>query len=103
MSRQIIVLDEAEDELVAAERWYENRRPGLGREFRLAIDEAMERLNAAPLAASPLLSIPIALGAARQIIVKRFPYSVIFIEHESDLWIVAFATRADGLVIGAIA
>ncbi len=93
MSRPIIVLDEAEDELVAAERWYENRRPGLGREFRLAIDEAMERLDAAPLAASPLLSIPIAPGA-RQVIVKRFPYSVIFIEHESDLWVVAFAHQS---------
>jgi toxin ParE1/3/4 len=93
MSRQIIVLDEAEDELIAAERWYENRRPGLGHEFRLAIDEAMERLNAAPLAASPLLSIPVTLGA-RQVIVKRFPYSVIFIEHESDLWVVAFAHQS---------
>jgi len=93
MSRPIIVLDEAEDELVAAERWYENRRPGLGREFRLAIDEAMERLNAAPLLASALLSIPIALGA-RQVIVKRFPYSVIFIEHDADLWVVAFAHQS---------
>ena len=48
MSQQIIVLDEAEDELVAAERWYEHRRPGLGSEFRVAIDEAMAQLNAAP-------------------------------------------------------
>jgi len=93
MSQQIIVLDEAEDELIAAERWYENRRPGLGREFRLAIDEAMERLNAAPLAAAPALSLPTSLGA-RQVIVKRFPYSVIFIEHEADLWLVAFAHQS---------
>lgn len=93
MSQRIIVLDEAEDELIAAERWYENRRPGLGREFRLAIDEAMERLDAAPLAASPVLSVPISLGA-RQVIVKRFPYSVIFVEHESNLWVVAFAHQS---------
>lgn len=93
MSRQIIVLDEAEDELIAAERWYENRRAGLGREFRLAIDEAMEQLYAAPLAAPPLLSFPISLGA-RHVIVKRFPYSVIFIEHDSDLWVVAFAHQS---------
>jgi plasmid stabilization system protein ParE len=93
MSQRIIVLDDAEDELIAAERWYENRRPGLGREFRLAIDEAMERLNAAPLAAAPVLSIPIVLGA-RQVIVKRFPYSVIFIQHEGDLWVVAFAHQS---------
>lgn len=93
MSRQIIVLDEAEDELIAAERWYEDRVPGLGREFRLALDEAMEQLAATPLAASPVLSIPISLGA-RQIIVKRFPYSIIFIEHESDFWVAAFAHQS---------
>lgn len=93
MSQQIIVLGEAEDELIAAERWYEDRRLGLGREFRLAIDETMERLSAAPLTASPLLSAPIALGA-RQVIVKRFPYSIIFIEHETELWIVAFAHQS---------
>ena len=93
MSRQIIVLDEAEDELIAAAHWYENHRPGLGREFRLAIDEAMDRLNAAPLAVPPLLSVPVTLGA-RQVFVKRFPYSVIFIEHDSDLWVVAFAHQS---------
>ena len=93
MSQQIIVLDEAEDELVAAERWYEHRRPGLGSEFRVAIDEAMAQLNAAPQSASPVSTIPPSLGA-RQIFVKRFPYSVIFIQHESDLWVVAFAHQS---------
>ncbi len=93
MSQQIIVLDEAEDELIAAEHWYENQRPGLGREFRLAIVEAIDRLNAAPLAASSLMNLPFGSGA-RQLLVKRFPYSIIFIEHESDLWIVAFAHQS---------
>ena len=40
MSHRIIVLDEAEDELIAAQRWYENQRAGLGQEFRKAIDDA---------------------------------------------------------------
>jgi hypothetical protein len=43
-SHRIIVLDEAEDELIAAQRWYETQRAGLGQEFRKAIDEAMDRL-----------------------------------------------------------
>jgi hypothetical protein len=55
MSRQIIVLDAAEDELIAAER--------------LAL-------------------------CVRQVIVKPFPYSVIFIEHQSGLWVVAFAHQS---------
>ena len=56
MSQHIIVLDVAEDELIEAQNWYEAQRSGLGQEFRSAIDEAMERLLNAPLAASPILN-----------------------------------------------
>ena len=90
MSQRLIVLDEAEEELIEAERWYEKQLPGLGREFRTAIDEGMERLLKAPLAASPIVNVPVSIGA-RRILVKRFPYSIVFIEHVEDLWVVAFA------------
>jgi len=90
MSHRVIVLDEAEDELIAAEQWYETQRPGLGQEFRSAIDEAMERVLKAPLAASPIVNVPASIGA-RRVFVKRFPYSIVFIEHGEDLWVVAFA------------
>lgn len=93
MSQQIIVLAEAEDELIAAAKWYERRRPGLGQGFRIAIAEAMERLSLAPQAASPVLSVPASLGA-RQVFVKRFPYAIIFIEHDLDLWVVAFSHQS---------
>jgi hypothetical protein len=56
MSHRIIVLDEAEDELIAAQHWYETQRVGLGQEFRKAIDEAMDRLAEAPLTASPIFN-----------------------------------------------
>ncbi len=90
MSQRLIVLDEAEEELIAAEKWYEKQRAGLGREFRTAIDEGMERLVKAPLAASPIVNIPALIGA-RRAFVKRFPYSIVFIEHGEDLWVIAFA------------
>jgi len=90
MSQRLIVLDEAEDELIEAEKWYERQRPGLGREFRTAIDEGMERLLKAPLAASPIVNLPPSISA-RRVLVKRFPYSIVFIEHGEDLWVVAFA------------
>ena len=92
MSGRIIVLEEAEDELIEAQKWYDRQRQGLGREFREAIDEAIQRLVKAPLAASPILNIPAYINA-RRVIVKRFPYSIIFIEHEDDLWVVAFARQ----------
>ena len=90
MSQRLIVLDEAEEELIAAEKWYEKQRAGLGPEFRTAIDEGMERLVKAPLAASPIVNVPALIGA-RRVFVKRFPYSIVFIEHGEDLWVIAFA------------
>jgi hypothetical protein len=90
MSHRLLVLDEAEDELFAAEDWYERQRPGLGRAFRIAVEEAVERLLKAPKAASPISSAP-ALAGVRRAFIKRFPYSIVFIEHKDDLWIVAFA------------
>lgn len=53
MNRRVIVLDEAEDELVEAQEWYETQRRGLGEEFRGAIDEAMGSFHEVPLTASP--------------------------------------------------
>ncbi len=90
MSHRVIVLDEAEDELIEAQRWYETQRSGLGQEFRSAIDEAMDHLLKSPLAASPIVNVPAPIGT-RRVLVKRFPYSIIFIDHDDDLWVVAFA------------
>lgn len=90
MSHALIVLDEAEQELVEAERWYEVQRPGLGGEFRHAVEEAVARLLEAPHSAPRLLSAPEAVGA-RQIFVKRFPDRIVFIEEGDALWILAFA------------
>ena len=70
MSHRIIVLDEAEDELIAAQRWYENQRAGLGQEFRKAIDEAMDRLAEAPLTASPIFN-PSTTIETRRMLVKQ--------------------------------
>ena len=90
MSQRVIVLDEAEDELIEAQEWYETQHSGLGQEFRSAIDEAMERLIKAPLAASRIVNLPPSIGA-RRVLVKRFPYSIVFIINDEDLWVVAFA------------
>ena len=90
MKRRVIVLDEAEDELTEAEKWYEAQRPGLGLEFRRTIDEAMERLAESPLAAPQVPHVPVSLGI-RRILVKRFPYAIVFMEYHDELWVLAFA------------
>jgi toxin ParE1/3/4 len=50
----------------------------------------MERLLEAPFAASPIINVPASTGA-RRVLVKRFPYSIVFIDYKDDLWVVAFA------------
>ena len=90
MSRRVIVLDDAEQELIDAQRWYDKQRRGLGQEFRIAIEEAIERLLKQPSIAVPVINLPEDRGV-RRVLVKRFPYSIIFIEHEEAFWIVAFA------------
>lgn len=50
MNRPIVFRPQAEQELLDAERWYEDRKPGLGREFRAALDEILARVSAFPLA-----------------------------------------------------
>lgn len=71
MSARIIVLDDAEAELLEATLWYEAQRAGLGRGFREAVAEAMDRLAEAPRVALPVQSVSPELGA-RCVFVKRF-------------------------------
>lgn len=90
MSVRLIVLDDAEAELEEATLWYEAQRPGLGREFRAAVAEAMDRLTGTPGVALPVPRVSPETGA-RRVFVKRFPYSIVFFLHGEELWVVAFA------------
>lgn len=90
MSREIIVLDEAEEEFFEAQDWYEAARPGLGVEFRQAVDEAIGRLAEGTSVPTTVPGVSESSGV-RRIFVKRFPYSVVFVEHGTELWILAFA------------
>jgi hypothetical protein len=63
MRQNIIVLDEAEDELIEAQNWYETQRPGLGQEFRSAIEERWSVFSRRPLAASPIVNVPSSISA----------------------------------------
>ena len=72
MNRPVVFRPQAERELLDAERWYEDRRPGLGREFRGALDEILGRVSALPL------SFPKVHGDKRRALVPRFPYGLYF-------------------------
>jgi hypothetical protein len=50
MSRPVVFRPQAERELLEAERWYEDRRSGLGGQFRAALDQVLARVSEQPLA-----------------------------------------------------
>ena len=83
----MIIEDEARDELFVAAAWYDDQRRGLGDEFLEAIDEALDRVAAAPL------SYPQdrCYERARRALLVRFPFAVVFVVHNDDVRVVAFA------------
>ena len=62
------------NDLNEATRWYERQKPGLGRAFRNAFDETLDRVVSSPLRFTPVAED---MRCAR---LKKFPYGL-FYEH----------------------
>ncbi len=80
-------------EAVEAAAWYERERPGLGAEFERAIDAALDLLEEEIV---PLTSVPGVAGTrgVKRLILRRFPYSVIVHERNTEIFVIAFAHHA---------
>jgi plasmid stabilization system protein ParE len=72
MSRTLIIRPEAQDELAAAERWYEQQRPGTGAAFVQAVDAVIARILSVP----ELYSV--VHDDVRCALLRRFPYGVYY-------------------------
>ncbi len=72
MNRQVIFRPAAEREMLEAERWFEERRPDLGRRFRDSVDATIERIRQFPLAS------PKVHGDKRRAMIAHFPYALYF-------------------------
>jgi plasmid stabilization system protein ParE len=81
------VLPAAEAEPAAAARWYEARQTGLGVEFVVEVDAALERVEARP-ASFPVWRVGSTYRRAR---LKRFPYLIFFRILDGEIEIVAVA------------
>ena len=88
--RVVRVLAEAADEAAEAAAWYESERPGLGAEFESALESALDLLEQDIV---PLATLPGGAGkrGAKRLILRRFPYSIVVRERDSDILVVAFA------------
>ena len=70
--RQVRFTRAARADFAAAFAWYEGEQPGLGEEFRRAVEAVLPRLQRNPLASRGLDE------RFRSILIRRFPYRVIF-------------------------
>jgi plasmid stabilization system protein ParE len=80
---QAVFRPEAFAELLQAKRWYEERSPGLGFEFARAADAALARAIRAPL------TFPQIDGDFRHVLMRKFPYSVIYHPTPTELVVVS--------------
>ena len=75
----------AREEFLAEVAYYNGARAGLGAQFTSAVEEATARALAFPLAGSPSES------NTRRVIVKKFPFSVIYRPEPEGIVIFALA------------
>jgi len=76
--KSVNVQPRAEAEADEAAAWYEEEQPGLGIEFLLELDAAIERAAESPLAYAPVFL------DARRVLTRRFPFAVYFV-YERDI------------------
>lgn len=77
---------EAAQDLATAAGWYDNERPGLGREFLHEVDALLRRMGDLPL------SFPLYPGHStvhQAPLPRRFPYRLLFEVTEERLYVVA--------------
>ena len=87
--KPVVLHARAEEELRDALAWYEERRAGLGGELRRAVEEALQRIARNPQAYA-LEQDP----GIRFCPLRRFPYAIVFVERETDIWVAAVAHQS---------
>ncbi|MCO5164765.1 MAG: type II toxin-antitoxin system RelE/ParE family toxin [Planctomycetes bacterium] len=89
MTKPVRFLPGAETELRAAAEWYDDRT-GLGDELLAEVQVVTSKIIEMPGAFVPARGVRPSVGA-REAVVKRFPYRLIFVELEHELRVVAVA------------
>jgi len=76
VSRRLIVRPEAETEMTDAFDWYEDRVPGLGSDFLLCVDAALNAILRNPQ------QFPRVHHIVRRALTRRFPNEGFFVEDD---------------------
>ncbi|MGH7171554.1 MAG: type II toxin-antitoxin system RelE/ParE family toxin [Gemmataceae bacterium] len=84
--KPFLIHADAEAELREALQHYEQQRVGLGREFRQEFEAALERVRQ-----NPFLYAAEDESAARLCPLRRFPYTLVYLDLDDRIWIAAVA------------
>ena len=79
MNYDLIIKPEAEKDMTNTFEWYERKRKGLGYDFLLQVDAGFRFITRNPL------SLRKRYKATRQHIIKRFPYSILYIVEDTKV------------------
>ena len=83
MTVEVRLRREAEQELLDAAHWYEQKREDLGRQFLSEVQLAMEWLAEHPRSA------PVVFRGVRRMLVRRFPFGIFYKVEDSRIIVVA--------------
>ncbi|MDC0936733.1 type II toxin-antitoxin system RelE/ParE family toxin [Pirellulales bacterium] len=83
MSYELIIEPEAALDLQQALNWYDEQRPGLGREFIEQVDEVFSRIREMPKLHS------VTYRSTRLALVRRFPYVVCYLFDGNVVYVLA--------------
>ncbi len=73
MKFDLIIRPEAEQDMLGAFSWYEDRASGLGKEFIRCVDKALIQINRSPK------TCPALYQGIRRILTRRFPFGIFYI------------------------
>lgn len=83
MQNKIIIRSIAEKEIHEAFHWYEARRIGLGSDFILCVEEALEKIARNPK------QYPIVHKNIRRGLIRRFPYGIFYLIADNRIVVLA--------------
>jgi plasmid stabilization system protein ParE len=81
------VLPQAEAELLHEVEFYSNARTGSGIRFQAAVEASIERLARHPLGGAP------SPNGTRSVLVKGFPFSIVYRVDDAAILVVAIAAH----------
>jgi len=90
VTKPIRTHEEAEAEIRAALSWYENQRPGLGRNLWDELQHTLGLISDHPAIGSIVHRVRVR-GTARRVPLRRFPYFVVYRERADHIELIALA------------